>query len=169
MSKSIKFFGDPIVSESNVPQRRPSVGILTTLSGAELPTADKPQLLNYVHLYEEAFCIAMEIYMARARSAVVPVDEDLMARLVRQLKTALERVDPTFPGAHVIVWPSFVGAAEAEEEEQRDYFTEKLRYIWRTTGYANVLKAINSLPGMWEKRGVQRWTTRLPQVSVMIM
>ncbi|KAH6987991.1 hypothetical protein BKA56DRAFT_612724 [Ilyonectria sp. MPI-CAGE-AT-0026] len=167
-SRLIKFFGDPIVSESNVPQRRPS-GILTTLSGAELPTHDKPQLLNYVHLYEEAFCIAMEIYMARARSAVVPVDEDLMARLVRQLKTALERVDPAFPGAHVIVWPSFVGAAEAEEEEQRDYFTEKLRYIWRTTGYANVLKAINSLPGMWEKRGVQRWTTRLPQVSVMIM
>ncbi|KAF7547131.1 hypothetical protein G7Z17_g7943 [Cylindrodendrum hubeiense] len=167
-SRLIKFFGDPIVSESNVPQRTNS-GILTTLSGAELPAADTPRLLSYVHLYEEAFRLAMDIYQHRANSATIPVSEDLMTRRVQQLKATIERVDPAYPGAHVLVWPLFVGAAEAEEEEHRDYFTEKLSYIWRTTGYANVLKAINSLPGMWEKRGVQRWTTRLPQVSVMIM
>ncbi|KAH7145923.1 hypothetical protein B0J13DRAFT_331822 [Dactylonectria estremocensis] len=167
-SRLIKFFGDPIVSESNVPQR-PDIGILPTLSGAELPSADTPHLLSYVRLYEEAFCVAMEIYMHRARSDVAPVCEDTMARRVRQLRSVLERIDPAYPGAHVIVWPSFVGAAEAEDEEHREYFTEKLRYIWQTTGYANVLKAIDSLPGMWAQRGVQRWTRRLPQVSVMIM
>ncbi|KAK7413744.1 hypothetical protein QQX98_007387 [Neonectria punicea] len=167
-SRLIKFFGDPIVSESNVPQS-PNAAILATLSGNELPTADTPLALDHVRLYDDAFRLAMDIYLCRARSAAVPVCEDLMAHRVRQLRAALERVDPAYPGAHVLVWPNFVGAAEAETEEQRTFFTTKLRYIWQTTGYANVLKAINSLPGMWEKRGVQRWTRSLPQLSVVVM
>lgn len=111
----------------------------------------------------------MEIYNLRAGSASAPVRDSLMASRVADLHAVLRRVDPTSPGAHVLVWPHFVGAAEAEGEEMQEFFRERLRYIWRTTGYANVLRAIDSLPGMWEKRGVQRWTLRLPQLSVVVM
>lgn len=171
-SRLIKFFGEPIVSESSTlsePSHRPNAAILNTLSGSELPPASLPHAAAYIPLYNEAYRLAMDIYGRRARSASVPVQDSLMAARVDDLHAVLRRVDPTLPGAHVLVWPHFVGAAEAVDEEQRDYFTGQLRYIWRTTGYANVLKAIDSLPGMWEKRGVQRWTTRLPQLSVVVM
>lgn len=130
---------------------------------------------------------ATEIYLLRASSGkngsltssavtvqvmeenIEPTD-DIFATRVAHIRQLFERVDPTAPGSHTIVWPAFVAAAESRSLDDRKFFSAVLQRIWNSTGYSNVSKALDALPQIWEgqTRG-ERWTAALPGLKTVVM
>jgi signal transduction protein with GAF and PtsI domain len=120
-------------------------------------------------LYSEAFNRARNIYLQRASSLLNEETEQRMGILTDDLKDLLFQLDPTAQGAHALVWPYFVVAAESREIDFRHYFRDKLQYIWETTGYRNVHVAIMALPEIWRKQTTERWTSVLTRIKTVIM
>lgn len=98
-----------------------------------------------------------------------PVVGNTIARLA-SIRRLVEQVNPSAPGSHTIVWPAFVAAAESRSDDDREFFTAILQRIWQSTGYANVLKGLNALPGIWEQQKYGRcWTSMLPTLKTVVM
>lgn len=95
---------------------------------------------------------------------------NLISGQLAHIRYLFEQVDPSAPGSHTMVWPAFVAAAESRSIEDKTFFTAILRRIWDSTGYANVLKALDVLPEIWERqnRG-DSWTSILPHLKTVIM
>lgn len=93
----------------------------------------------------------------------------LITALMTELQRLFRCIHPYEAGAHCIVWPAFVGAAEAQGEADRRFFTDALTRLYETTGYRNVSCALAALPLIWENCLHQRWTATLPQVGTLIM
>lgn len=89
---------------------------------------------------------------------------------IAHIRGLFEQVDPSAPGSHTIVWPAFIAAAESREEDNREFFSSILRRLWRSTGYANVLRGLDALPALWERQGRgQRWTAALQELKTVVM
>lgn len=112
---------------------------------------------------------ATETYLLRAQSATTPLDERQMQRTVDHMRELFQEVDSGAPGAHTLVWPAFVAAAEAQDVINRRFFSAVLQEIWETTGYVNVLRGLEALPMIWEQQGRRRWTVMLPDLKVVVM
>ena len=119
-------------------------------------------------LYHEAFCQARTIYLLRAQTVLTVEEEAEMPQRIQCLKQLLIDLDPTAEGAHTLVWPYFIAGAESAIQEDRDFFYARLNHIWETTGYRNVLVAMNALQDIW-KRPDEPWTSWLPRIATVIM
>jgi len=122
-----------------------------------------------VLLYNEAFRRARDIYLLRAQASSRIVDETKMMQLVQQLKSLLIELDPTTEGAHTLVWPYFIAAAESRDECDRHFFYSRLEHIWTTTGFHNIKVALTELERIWMRQESQRWTSIVPQIATIIM
>lgn len=140
-------------------------------------TASSPLTSARTQLYVDIIRQATEIYLLRAQASSstedpppAGVDPLRMPARVTHMHSLFDRVDPGAPGAHTLVWPGFVAAAEAREEDDRQFFSAVLRRIWETTGYANVRRGLDALPGIWARQGSQqRWTAALPELRTVVM
>lgn len=95
---------------------------------------------------------------------------DSIAPRLAHLRKLFEQVDSSAPGSHTVVWPSFVAAAESRSEDDKEFFTAILRRIWDETSYANVLRALDALPVIWEKQSLSHnWTAALPDLKTVVM
>lgn len=101
--------------------------------------------------------------------ALWPALDDTAFRLA-SIRCLFEQVDPFAPGSHTIVWPAFVAAAESQSDDDRAFFVAILQRIWESTRYANVLKGLDALPGIWEgqKHG-RNWTSMLSTLKTVVM
>jgi hypothetical protein len=119
-------------------------------------------------LYHEAFCQARAIYLLRAQIILTEEEEAEMPDRIERLKQLLIDLDPTAEGAHTLVWPYFIAGAESNIQNDRNFFHGRLGHIWETTGYRNVLAAMNALQDIW-KRPDESWTSWLPRIATVIM
>lgn len=119
-------------------------------------------------LYHEAFCQARAIYLLRSQIILTEEEEAEMPLRVERLKQLLIDLDPTAEGAHTLVWPYFIAGAESIIQADRDFFYTRLGHVWETTGYRNVLVAMNALQDIW-KRPDEPWTWWLPRIATVIM
>lgn len=95
---------------------------------------------------------------------------DANAPQVASIRRLFEQVDPFAPGSHTIVWPAFVAAAESQSDEDRAFFVAILQRIWESTRYANVLKGLDALLGIWEEQKHGRnWTSMLSTIKTVVM
>ncbi|KAI1251611.1 hypothetical protein MGN70_006179 [Eutypa lata] len=129
---------------------------------------DPKGYLQHFPLYEAIYRIAGEVYLLRAQSHVLFVDRSGMEEKIAQIRALCERVDFSEPGAHALVWPSFVAAAETRYDEHRRFFCGILRSCWKITGYASILKGIKVLDDVWAQEQ-RRWTALLPECKGFIM
>jgi len=123
-------------------------------------------------LYNEAFRQARDIYLLRAQANSCVIDEShetRMRQLIQQLKLLLAELDPTTEGAHTLVWPYFIAAAESRDECDRQFFYKRLEHIWTTSGYENVKVALVELERIWQMQRLQRWTSIVPRIATIIM
>jgi hypothetical protein len=138
-------------------------------------------------LHESIMRCAVEMYILRARSDDDDSSEgccsqgqgqrrllnqayrDAAAARTAHLRALFERLDLSAAGAHIAVWPAFVGAAEALGQEDRDFFVAVLKRIAHETGYGNVLRGLAVLPSLWERDVRERWTATLPSLGVLVM
>ena len=123
-----------------------------------------------ISLVEDLLRRSTEIYVLRAGShATEPPDQDYMASRLAGLRAAFAHIDLAASGTHTVVWPAFVGAAEAQTDADRQFFTAILKSIGDSTGYGNVLRGLEALPQIWERQGSQRWTAALPGLGTVVM
>jgi hypothetical protein len=160
----IDYFTLPVISEYDGVHKLledPSPGTIAS----EWPT----EVCLTQDVYTEAYRQARHLYLSRAQAELHPFDDVDTILLVERLKKLLEEVEPNDLGAHVLVWPYFVGAAEAILAEHRAFFHQRLDHIWLTTKYRNVKVAIDSLDNIWAHRRTKRWTSMLPDIGMVIM
>lgn len=122
-----------------------------------------------IRLYNEAFRRAAQIYLHRSRSYLNPGNDFQAMEMLNDFQQLLIDLDPTTQGAHTLVWPYFIAAAESSTETHRQYFVEKLRHIESATGYRNVSVAIQKLPDLWKRQRTERWTISLPRLMTVVM
>ncbi|KIW04348.1 uncharacterized protein PV09_04637 [Verruconis gallopava] len=160
----INFFTMPAISETD------GVEQLLATSSPETGDLEWPQPPIFSRKsYSEAYRQSSAIYLLRAQSEFINLDDPIAIKLVARLKDLLIDVDPSSPGAHTLVWPYWVAACEALLEEHRLFFYQRLLHIWETTRYRNVKIAIDALESIWERRGEVRWTAMLPDIAMVIM
>ncbi|KAM5349071.1 hypothetical protein ACJ41O_008894 [Fusarium nematophilum] len=115
------------------------------------------------NLREQAF----RIYLRRASSA-----EDVGAAstdLISTFRQMLESFPEELPGEHVLIWPIFIAASESYAPEHREFFAGFLERHFRRNGFANILKALESLRVIWARNGGENWTALLPKQPVFVM
>ena len=157
---------DPLTSfEQYAPRRRHEYQLSVTNDSSPSPAV----IFTQTQLYVEIMRYATEIYLLRARSSMIPVDEQQMLEKIMHIRYLFQCVDQQAPGAHTLVWPAFVAAAETQEDENRVFFSAILRRIWEETGYANVLRGLESLPSIWKQQRQRRWTSILPNLKIVVM
>ena len=159
----LEFFASPVIDEADGAQ-----ALLKTFSPT--PMADWPDSISLSQeIYNAAYQQACDIYILRASSQFIDLTDEQSIGLVTRLRDLLAAVNPSTAGAHTLVWPYFVGAAESLLPEHRDFFQERLQHMWTTTRYRNVKVAIDALPRLWAQRGRSRWTKMLREVATVIM
>ncbi|KAI0843434.1 hypothetical protein F5Y06DRAFT_3886 [Hypoxylon sp. FL0890] len=121
-------------------------------------------------IFEEAYRLAGDIYTMRVESTSLSenLEHDVEDRLQR-LRALCERLGPTAPGVHAIVWPIFVGAAESCSDDDRMYFATMLRRIWERTGYANLSRGLEVLPELWAQRGRRSWISAMADYTGLVV
>ncbi|PYI19544.1 hypothetical protein BO99DRAFT_422278 [Aspergillus violaceofuscus CBS 115571] len=114
-------------------------------------------------LARRSFTIGAQIYVMRMTS------DESSWHLREELRRLIAQAHPTDPGAHGFVWPCFIAAADSTEPEHRAFFTYYMRAIHSNTLFANITKAIDALPTIWESTS-KKWTEILPDTSrILIM
>lgn len=165
-SKLFNFFATPMLSEAE------GVNTLQELADPLIAIEPLAQSSTYqvnVRLLNEAFRRASRIYLHRAQSYLTPGRDFKASEMLEDLRTLLSELDPTSHGAHTLVWPYFIAAAESSTDTHRQFFLKRLKHIEATTGFQNVSVAIGKLPSIWDKHSSERWTAALPQLSTVIM
>lgn len=133
-----------------------------------VPLSDGSSKSLALLLYNEAFCQARAIFLLRSQVILTEEEEAEMPLRIESLKQLLIDLDPTAEGAHTLVWPYFIAGAESTMQDDRDFFHTRLGHIWETTGYRNVLVAMNALEDIW-KRSSESWISWLPRIATVIM
>lgn len=160
----LEFFTLPVLSETGGVRK-----LLSASAPVEIDEAWPPSLGLSQGIYDSAYLQARSIFILRAQSELTAFKDEHAIRLVASLYDLLVNVDAEAIGAHALVWPYFVAAAESTSLEHRAFFQQRLDHIWTTTRYRNVKVAMDALPKMWEQRGNQRWTKMLQDVAMVIM
>ncbi|KAH0843379.1 hypothetical protein AYO21_09937 [Fonsecaea monophora] len=120
-----------------------------------------PMLAPQIGLYKSAIHMACNIYLKRVTSG--PPHSETVADLAR-LKGLCERIQPTTPGHHTLVWVYFIAAAESSTLEHRDFFTMRLQEVFSRTRFHNIPTALAALQEFWKVQSERRWTEILPEV-----
>ncbi|PYH48081.1 Zn(II)2Cys6 transcription factor [Aspergillus saccharolyticus JOP 1030-1] len=114
-------------------------------------------------LARRSFTLGAQIYLLRLTS------DESSWHLREELRCLISQAHPTDPGAHGFVWPCFIAAADSTEPEHRAFFIHYMKAIHSNTLFANIPKAIDALPAIWESQS-RNWTESLSGISrILIM
>lgn len=104
--------------------------------------------------------------MARATGLPQQVIDGLVQSFINETSV----FNATSPGGHILIWPFFIVGAECSQERDRKFVVEQLHHLWRRTGFANTLYAIDALRETWNDESGSRWTEVIAEkVEVFIM
>jgi len=97
---------------------------------------------------------ACTLYMERL--AAGPAHPPLFRR-VESIRVDLQALPPNTPVNHVLVWTTFLAAAESSTVEQQEFFRDLLLKHHKRSGFGNILCTIDFLSHLWTKRNLQNW------------
>ncbi|KAJ1327366.1 transcriptional activator protein UGA3 [Microdochium nivale] len=127
-----------------------------------------------VVIAEQALREASELYLLRATASPAAAFPPLPnCAVFARLRCLVASLEPSAEGAHVLVWPCFIGAAESTLCADRQFFLQRLSQIYVDTKFANVPLATASLPLIWEIQDSATgdagtsWITRLGSNLIM--
>jgi hypothetical protein len=119
-------------------------------------------LLNVKSQIEQAY----NIYLRRGLD---DLDLSSSLKLVEQFVKTAEAYLPTSPGHHVLIWATFIVAAESSTPEHRSFLTRRLRTFHDMNQFENDLKAVALLRAIWRNSSASKWTALLPQMRTFIV
>lgn len=109
---------------------------------------------------------ACDIYVARVLAGP---NGPPLTDMVEQFKTTMETFPAGSPGEHVLVFATFIAAAESVLLEHQEYFTDVLLRHHKRNGFANISLALDHLSRIWSGRIAQDWTESLPGLQVFVV
>lgn len=107
-----------------------------------------------VMLMKEVMLQASDIYRNRAMGDV-PREASISS--VEALRRTAMKIDPNTTGAHALVWPFFIAAAESIEQDHRDFFYNQLQNLFPNTRFGSIPLALQTLKYIWAKQGTTNW------------
>lgn len=121
-----------------------------------------PTVLKLISLITKA----CDIYMARAAN----LPEQKIQDLVRDFINETASFNARSLGGHILIWPFFILGTECSQARDREFVIDQLQYLWEWTGFANTLRAIETLKQFWSDDIGNGWIQGLvKQVDVFIM
>lgn len=124
----------------------------------------------------QCYSAACDIYIQRATSgnkdlpSSTPYRYDINKRATTcDLIELLSQIPPNTLGAHALVWPCFLGGAEAKDPQQRAIFIDYMNSIYNRTKFRNIPVAVQSLQRLWASREDKRWTQCLTEHSKVLV
>ncbi|KAL4889989.1 fungal-specific transcription factor domain-containing protein [Aspergillus ambiguus] len=121
-----------------------------------------PTILKLIRLVRKA----SGIYIARATN----IPQQGIDKLVHGFISETSEFSAISPGGHILIWPFFIVGAECSRADDQDFIVNQLQHLWRQTGFANTLYAIEVLREVWKDRGGIPWTEAMVnKVEVFVM
>ncbi|KAL1620432.1 hypothetical protein SLS54_006219 [Diplodia seriata] len=159
--KKLSFYGQPFLREAT------STSLVVTGFAGAVEAFAAQSRINPEHETIFARLIALieqarDIYIHRAIGDLPP---QAMHSLVERFLATAGDIPVASPGGHSLVWAYFIVAAESSDPRHRHFFVEKLRELFRETGFANALGAVQELQRIWSIAGEERWTYMLPTLA----
>ncbi|KAL1636376.1 hypothetical protein SLS58_009869 [Diplodia intermedia] len=159
--KKLSFYGQPFLREAT------STSLVVTGFAGAVEAFAAQSRINPEHGTIFARLIALieqarDIYIHRALGDLPPRS---MHSLVERFLATAGDIPVASPGGHSLVWAYFIVAAESSDPRHRNFFVEKLRELFRVTGFANALGAVQELQRIWSIAGEERWTYMLPTLA----
>lgn len=108
-----------------------------------------------LNIIKAAICDACEIYRRRVESCL-SYEESL--DLVERLKQKVLPISHETVGAHALVWPYFIAAAESSIQEHRNFFSDRLKALYQYTQFHSIPAGLKSLDVIWRRQGSRKWT-----------
>ncbi|KAH6691609.1 hypothetical protein F5X68DRAFT_252670 [Plectosphaerella plurivora] len=134
----------------------------------------QPGLAAAVPIIESLVQQACGIYLSQAvegpEKGMTSQTEDSTSR-VQRFKDTLVSFPPGAPGEQVLIWATFVAASDCLLAEHQSFFRGVLRRLYEMIGFANLLKGIEQLEIIWQRRRHpgDRWTSMLPLSRAFVM
>lgn len=88
---------------------------------------------------------------------------------VQHFIDTLQALPPSSPIEHMLVWTTFVAASDCQLDEHKVFFEGVFRKHYARSGFANLLRGIETLHKIWARKPGERWTSLLPTVKVVVM
>lgn len=88
---------------------------------------------------------------------------------IRDLSQRISRIPAESPGAHTLVWVCFVAGAEANDPNERQFFSTYMSKVYEKTFFQNIPVAIESLQRICKYKGNKRRTQCLPELSPVLV
>ncbi|CAI7642020.1 unnamed protein product [Penicillium manginii] len=109
---------------------------------------------------------AYDIYLYRAS---LGDDGTPSTHLVEDFKSTLEQIPEGSLGEHCLIWACFIAASESHSLEHQLFFDSFLKRQFSRSGFVNILRALDLLQEIRQKRKSENWTKLLPEPQVFIM
>lgn len=110
---------------------------------------------------------AYNIYLQRASNQL---DQATSIQLVERFKQTAEAYPRERASAeHVLIWASYIAAAESSLPEHRRFFMERMKKFHEKNGFGNILKALKVLELIWKNGSTTKWTSVIPQKQIFVM
>ena len=115
---------------------------------------------------KDAINVACRIYQGRAASVIRPQES---LELLQQLRHKVHGISHETEGSHALVWTYFVGAAESESLEDREFFAKRLLALYSRTQFRSIPAALKNLENIWFTNASMRWTEALTQGNQILI
>jgi hypothetical protein len=131
----------------------------------------QPDLSAGVPIIESLIQQAYDIYLSQAFTDMLDIETQDPTFRVKRFKDTLELFPPGAPGEQVLIWATFVAASDSLLAEHQTFFRHLLWKLYEMTGFANIVKGIEQLENIWERRQYpgNRWTSMLPVLRAFVM
>ncbi|CBY01031.1 similar to C6 zinc finger domain containing protein [Plenodomus lingam JN3] len=171
------YFGIPQLGEDRgvltVMESYQSMTSWLTPTYEQLPTGSEE--VDIMRNLRRCFTLASEIYIHRATTELnddptpSPIGDSSQHSAIQDLITLISQIPPTAPGAHTLIWACFVAAAETSDPQQRQFFVDYMLAIYERTKFRNIPLGVQSLERIWSRKGNQRWTQCLSELSKVLV
>lgn len=109
---------------------------------------------------------ACDIYVARALSGL---NGPPLTGMVENFISTMDSYPTGCPGEHILVFATFLAAAESALSEHQEYFVNALQKHHQRNGFHNIPLAIDHLKRIWSKQDRKDWTQILPELQTFIV
>lgn len=108
-----------------------------------------------ITIIKEAFKMTHTLTMQQ-NNALLP--DIVVNNTLGHLRTLIEPIAKTTPGAHTLVWVYFIAAAESRTPDHRVFFSYRLAELYEIGRFGNIPIALATLNQIWALDPQQRWT-----------
>jgi hypothetical protein len=128
--------------------------------------SDDPSIAESTIIFQESIRRARNIYMRQALGNFQPGQ---IYHDIEQLRLLVMPIHSGSPCMHTLPWVYFIAAASSDDQEQRDFFAERLRQVYEKTRMNNIIVALERLEQIWLLQPNGEWARNPSLVNPVLI